>query len=114
MGLPRHSEVADRAPANAFSVAGLSRVRRDPWLCGPASRPGCLCRRKRWTTPMTERAMRRSSWLLERVCLTSAVCPEVAAASPRSRERTGQEATRAPRLHARDLCFIKPPYYSRL
>jgi len=48
------------------------------------------------------------------LCLTSAVCPEVAAASPRSRERTGQEATRAPQLHARDLWFIKPPYYSRL
>jgi len=106
--------VADRAPANAFSVTGLSRVRRDPWLCGPASRPGCLCRRKWWTTPMTERVMRRSSWLLERVCLTSGVCPEVAAVSPRSRERTGQEATGAPRPHPRRRWFIKPPYYSRL
>jgi len=44
--------VADRASASAFSVAGLSRVRRDPWLCGPASRPGCLVQgnggRRRW------------------------------------------------------------------
>jgi hypothetical protein len=48
------------------------------------------------------------------LCLTSAVCPEVAAASPRSRERTGQEATRAPRLHTPDLSFVKTAYYSGL
>ena len=51
---PRAPEVADRhtGPKRRgarkkrrrwASAAGLS-LGRDPWLCGPASRPGCLCR----------------------------------------------------------------------
>ena len=61
LGAPTTISVADRASANAFSVAGRSPNAGDPWLCGPASRPGCLCRMERKTTSMIERDVRRSS-----------------------------------------------------
>jgi len=48
--------------------------------------------------------------LLERVCLTSAERLEVAATSPRSRERRGHKATPAPRHHASALGFPKAAY----
>ena len=57
--------------------------------------------------------VRRSLGLLETVCLTSAVRPEVVA-TPRSRERRGQEATRAPWLHTPNRWLVKTAYYSGL